>query len=387
MELTHYLIPVDIDQFASKDFLHQRGSFGTSIDRFGIHSKVENFNRYDLAIIGVTDERNTSNNGCSKSVLTIREQLYKLARFDSQVKIIDLGNIMQGNTINDTYFALKDVCSFLVEQEIIPIIIGGDQDYTLPLIKVFENSSTDTNLVSVDPKFDFTQDLEPGDSTVYLNTIFTECNNTLYNVSCLGLQGYFMPPEQIDYFTLKGYDYLRLGEIRNNMEIVEPILRDADVVGFDISAIRASDAGAHINMGPNGFYAEEACRLMRYAGISDRVKITGIFGINPRLDPNNTTSMLTAQMIWYFIEGYINRMKDYPAIPLSNYLNYHVEVEEIDFPLIFYRSQKSERWWVEISWSEKQDDKRVVSCTKEDYEIAGNNEVPETWWRNFRKKQ
>ena len=46
---------------------------------------------------------------------------------------------------------------------------------------------------------------------------------------------------------------------------------------------------------------------MRYAGLSDKITSVGIFEYNQNLDVNGQTAFLLAQMIWYFIEGFIFR--------------------------------------------------------------------------------
>ena len=82
------------------------------------------------------------------------------------------------------------------------------------------------------------------------------------------------------------FDALRLG-VSKDLKILEPIMRDADIVSVDIGALRFSEAPANKNTSPNGFYGEEICTISRYAGISDKVTSFGIYEYNNLLDNND----------------------------------------------------------------------------------------------------
>src|SRR5690606_28875003 len=116
---------------------------------------------------------------------------------------------------------------------------------------------------------------------------------------------------------------------------------------------------------PNGFFADEICRLARYAGISDRVQAFGLFEIDALCDRDQATVKLGAQIIWYYLEGYINRKHDYPQASLEDSTKYVVQIDEIDFPIVFYNSNKTGRWWLEVEAPHGQENKQVsviVSC-------------------------
>ena len=72
-----------------------------------------------------------------------------------QSSIADLGDIIAGNSLEDTFFALQKVASKLIKKGIIPIVIGGSQDLTYPLYRAYDNQEQMVNLVSIDSKFDF----------------------------------------------------------------------------------------------------------------------------------------------------------------------------------------------------------------------------------------
>jgi hypothetical protein len=174
--------------------------------------------------------------------------------------------------------------------------------------------------------------------------------------------------------------------LNHNIEEVEAIIRDSDIVSFDISAIKASEAPGHAQLTPNGFDGEQACRIARYAGISDKTSSFGIYEINPMFDDKGLTSVLAAQMIWYFVDGYYHRLNDKPQFDKAAFLKYMVELEE--HGLTFWKSQKSGRWWMEVPFNvtkEKFKRHHLVSCSYSDYESAMQGDIPDRWIRAYDK--
>jgi len=213
--------------------------------------------------------------------------------------------------------------------------------------------------------------------------------NYLFNFSNIGYQSYFVSTEEIDLISKLYFDAYRLGEIQNNMEEVEPIVRNADIVSFDVSSIRQTEATENKNAYPNGFYGEQACQIARYAGISDKLTSIGFYEFNPTVDFNNQTAHSVAQMIWYFIDGVNNRKNDFPIGSRKDYTKYVVSMLEGGNDLIFYKSDKSDRWWIDVPYPshEKIKNERhlLIPCTYKDYQVACNNELPDIWIRTFQK--
>ena len=175
------------------------------------------------------------------------------------------------------------------------------------------------------------------------------------------------------------FEAYRLGEIISNINIAEPVFRDADLISVDINAIKSSDLGFFSTFYPNGFDGREICALARYAGLSDRVTSFGMFNINNVSEK----SLLITQILWYFVEGVNYRMNEYPYISKISYLKYIVPLEEQE--LIFYKSDVSDRWWIEIGGVEENDRRMLFPCSYEDYKQALQQIVPERWWRANKK--
>jgi arginase family enzyme len=349
------------------------------------HTKEQfpDLNQIKIAIIGVLDNRG-NNKGIAEVDLTdIRKELYGMFPGNWDASIADLGDILAGDSISDTYFALRKVTSGLIKKKIIPIVIGGSQDLTYALYRAYDDLEQMVNLVSIDSKFDFGKENEGVPATSYLTKIIIDEPNNLFNYCNIGYQTYYNSQEEIDLVEKLFFDGYRLGEISNNISLAEPVFRDADLVSVDLNSVKSADSGNIVSFAPNGFNGKEICSLSRYAGISDKVSSFGVFNHNNSLQE----SVLIAQIIWYFIEGYHYRSFEYPFGSRENYLKYIVPLEEE--VLVFYKSDKTDRWWIEIPFISNGNNKlkrnTLLPCSYEEYLAACNQELPERWWKAQRK--
>lgn len=336
-----------------------------------------------IAIIGVPENRGNVKSFEKIDLNFVRKEFYSLFPGNWQSSIADLGDILPGNSLEDTFFAIQKVASKLIRNGIIPIVIGGSQDLTYPLYRAYDTMEQMVNLVAIDSKFDFGKQEEGITSNSYLSRIILDEPNNLFNFSNIGYQTYYNSQEEIDLIEKLYFDAYRLGEISNNILLSEPVFRDADIVSLDLNAVKSSDSANLIKFTPNGFDGKEICVLSRYAGISDKVSSLGIFNHNS----SEQESVLIAQIIWYFIEGINYRSNEYPFGTRENYLKYIVPLETED--LVFYKSNKTDRWWIEINFFAGQHNKlkknTLLPCSNDEYLMACNQEIPERWWKAQRK--
>ncbi|WP_461453689.1 formimidoylglutamase [Mucilaginibacter sp.] len=391
MSLTDFFSPVDLDKITPK-----KGYYTSHLgDKIVKHTDQfpDMEVKFDIAIIGVKDDRNAiDNSGCGLGPDYIREKLYQLNEGAYETKIVDLGNIKPGATVTDTYFALKTVVAELIKNDIIPVIIGGGQDLTYAQYMGYEELEQKVDLVVIDSHFDLDDDTTPESiettSTSYLNKIFLHEPNYLFNYSNLGYQTYFTSQDGLRMMEKLFFDVHRLGNLSGQIAYAEPIIRNANMVSFDINAIRSSDAMGNANATPNGFYGEEACQLARYAGFNDKLTSIGFYEFNPAYDNNGQTAMLLAQMIWYFVDGVYNRKKDFPLNPKSQYLIYKTSLKHDEHELVFVKSKKTDRWWMQVPYptgGSKNERSHLVPCSYDDYKIAISGEMPDLWWRTYQK--
>lgn len=387
MDISVFLEPLDPIKF--DQYGNQKTALGHIITKYTNAKNFPDLDGYHLAIVGVGEDRGAvRNDGACRAPDIIREKLYELKISSYPYKILDLGNLILGETLQDTYSAVSEILVELLKLKILPIILGGSQDITYAQYIAYQKMEETVNIVSVDASFDLGTSDQPINSFSFLGKIVLHEPNFLFNFSNIGYQTYFVGYEQIELMNRLFFDAYRLGQVRQDMEEVEPIVRNADIMSFDITAIRQSDAPGNGNATPNGFYGEEACRIVRYAGMSDKLSSFGIYEINPLFDNHDQTSNLAAQMIWYLIDGYYSRKKDVPLKSKSGFTRYRVPIKKDDQEIIFYKSNKSERWWMEVPNQAnkiKFERHHLIPCSYKDYESALQEEIPERWWQAFQK--
>ena len=389
MDISVYFEPVQLKTFDNEGEFRP-GRLNDIINAYNEENNFPFLENIQIAIFGVKEDRNSLNNfGSSNAPDEVREYFYKLYQGNYKTQIADLGNIKRGYNVEDTYFAVKSVVSELLKNNIIPVIIGGSQDLTFANYLAYESSGQIINIAAIDSCFDLGKAEQEINAKAYLSKIIMHQPNFLFNFTNIGYQTYFVDQDAIELMQKLYFDTYRLGYVRANLEEVEPFIRNADLVSFDISSIRQSDAPGNANASPNGFYGEEACQIARYAGLSDKLTSIGFYELNPSFDSKGQTAHLVAQMIWYFVDGFYNRKNDSPLKDKKAYLKYRVSIQEHKHEIIFYKSKKSDRWWMEVpcptNLRSKYERHYLVPCSYKDYQIAMKDEIPDRWWQVYQK--
>lgn len=382
----NFLSPVSDLVLAHNELLSQQ-TLGKKIK---IHSKqhgIPELVQVHLAIVGVLENRNDVNYiGEEFGLDEIRKSLYSLFPGNWHKTIADLGDINKGETVEDTYFALKTTINILVQKNIIPIVIGGSQDLTYANYRAYDALAPMVNIVNVDSKFDLGDSAKPIKNDSFVGKIILDKPYNLFNYATIGYQTYFNSQEEIDLMDKLYFESYRLGQVSKDITLVEPVLRDANIVSIDLNSVKASEVSDRQKTSPNGLDGKEICAISRYAGISNKVSSIGIYEYKPSRD-DTVTSMLVAQMIWYFIEGVNFRVKDDDFLNDESYQKFITLVE--DQELVFYKSTKTQRWWIEIPFLSEINNKlkrhTLLPCMHQDYLDACNNKLPERWYKAFQK--
>ena len=378
-DLNDYFDPVSIES-PEFEYLALQAGFPHNIVIHTENQPLRDPERFKIALLGVPEGRNSPGTGSMKGPDSIRRELYKLARIPGKLRIIDLGNMKQGTTFNDTVAGLTDIITWLTEQNIFPLIIGGSSALTLSIDKALSGMQMKYTLLAVDSRIDFISEKRGHDSFNYLSTLIHNNKSTFAHYINIGYQSYLNDQQVVNRFHKRKSELLRIGDVRKAIFLTEPLFRDSDAAVFDISAVRQSEAPGTISPSPNGFYGEEICLLARYAGISDNLKVFGLFDVNPDLDVRNQTASLSAQIIWFFLEGFSQKQYETPSLSNTNsgrFIKYHVRITDLNDDLIFVKSTLTERWWMELQAGDS--GPVYIACSHDDYLKANRNEVPERW--------
>lgn len=357
-----YLCPLSEDLIEFKSNL-SRGTLGSNITLY--NSEKTDYSSIDIAIVGLNEYRNSDEiSDESLNLENFRREFYSLFYGNWSANILDLGDVISGKSFSDTYYAVNSIHQDLINQNIVVIFIGGGQDFTFPIFQSLSKKHNKVNISSVDNKFDFGKIKKQFSSSSYMSKIIMDKKNSLNHFCNLGYQTFLNSQEEIDLLNKFNFESHRLGEITENIKIVEPVLRETNLLTVDFKSIKSSELNFVHNYS-NGFESSQFCSVLRYAGMSNSINSVGLFEL---LD-SSISSALLSQSIWYFIEGYCLRIKEDPNS--SNFKGYTYNVFCEGTNLKFYNSELSQKWWVEfINEIETKNISSLLPCNKRDYLMA-----------------
>jgi formiminoglutamase len=364
-----------IDDYAF-DSLYKSVRFNTG--------KQPDLKKTDIAIIGI------ANNVADKEAEpilnnadAIRKKLYRLKRTGSSYRIVDLGNLRNGIDLQETKLRLTQTLSHLHEKGVLPLVIGASHDYDYAQYQSYELSDKLVSILNVDALLDIDDRAGAQPQQNHVHKIMLHEPNYLFNYIHLGYQSYLVSKQSVEVLEKLSFNAVRLGQMRDNPLELEPTIREADMLSFDLSAIQKHIMAAVSTPNVFGLTGEEACQLCWYAGSNEKLSSAGFYGYKANLDDTeNSSAFVVATMIWYFIEGYYNR-KDKHEFTDKYYTKYLVPIDKkTPSEIVFYKSKKTEKWWLEVPLEKMRGSYHrnfIVPCSYEDYITAGKGELPERW--------
>ena len=369
LNIADFLHPIDLNSL-SQDEGFKEGQLGK---RMAIYA--EEFPELDeaqIVIVGCGEQRGSGLiHGQSESPDIIRRYLYGLFYWHEDIRIADVGNIKTGALYTDSYAALKTVVKELVDDGKTVVILGGSHDLTLSQYQAYSDSKKIIEASCIDALIDL--DIEsPFRHENFLMQMLTGDPNFIRHYNHIGFQSYFVHPRMLETLDKLRFDCYRVGTVKESMDEMEPVIRNSELVSFDITAIANAYAPAN-TLSPNGFNGEESCMLMRYAGMSPTVSSIGIYGYNAENDRDDLTAKQIAQMIWYILDGRSRGRREAELNERDSFNEYHMAFAEVQ--TIFLQSKKTGRWWMQLP------DKNFIACSYKDYLLASSNEIPERWLR------
>jgi arginase family enzyme len=377
MNLQHYFDAVDFTKFSEDISYNWKYSLGANIEKNTLKVRESTLKNVEMAIVGMPFDTNDSETVFSEVPSKVRKELYQLAGL-GKINIIDFGNLKQANSNKGNYLALRDVVDYLKELGIVTIVLGGSQDYSYGICQAYRNDKF-FSLCVIDAFLDVKKSKESLGPKNYLSRVFSQQNN-IFQFSLLAYQSHYVAKE---YFAkTKGVEaHLRLGLLRKDISLAEPVFRNSDFLSFDLGALKHSEAPGELGL-PNGLYNEEACQLAKYAGLSNRLNVLGLFGMNAKVENAEITIQLAAQLVWYFVEGFLQRCQKTPEGGDGFVIN-RVEIPELNTPLIFFKNVETNQWWIQVQ--SLNNEIIYVACSEKDYLEAANNEIPEFWLKYIQK--
>ena len=368
--LTDFVEPVSLAAI-SEDQGFRAGQMGKQIQVFE-EGAFPDLEAVDLVLVGCGEQRGLGmGRPFCKGTDQIRKIFYKSFYWHTEIRIADIGNIKPGASLSDTYAALNLVIRELTDTGKRVLIIGGSHDLTLAQYHAYASRQQLIEAVCIDAKIDLDMEaLTQADH--FLMEMLTGEPNFMKHYSHLAFQSYYVHPYMLENMDKLRFDCFRVGTVKEQIDEMEPVIRNCRMVSFDVSAIAHAYApGSAIS--PNGLNGEEACVLARYAGMSPVVNSFGIYGYQPAGDASELTAQQISQMIWYYIDG-INKGKLEAALKeRDSFYEYNTAFAEVE--TLFLQSKRTGRWWMQLP------DTRFIACSYKDYLMASNNDIPERWLR------
>lgn len=362
-DLYEFLEPIN-PALLSDDEGYNDGQLGSFIEFY--QDELPDLAEAEVVLVGV----NVGHNG-TEAADAVRKEFYKLHCWHTEVVIMDVGNIKNGATTNDSYAAAQAVVAELLRIKKTVIILGASHDYTLAQYHAYRQLQQLIEATVIDAMIDLKpESLYKTDN--FLLEMLTGEPNLVKHYNHIGFQSYYVHPRMLETMDKLRFDCYRVGMVKEKIDEMEPVLRNTDLLSIDISAVKSSDAPS-AKASPNGFSGEEGCILTRFAGMSPTLSSIGFYGYNIDEDVREQTAKQISQMMWYFIEGKSRAKQETLMNERHNFNEFHTAFTDID--TVFLQSKKTGRWWMQLP------DKKLIACSYNDYINASNNEIPERWLR------
>lgn len=301
-----------------------------------------------------------------------RDALYLMQYNGCPHSFIDLGGYKGGEA------GLAELIDFLDKKNILSIVVGQSPFIPKALLEAHSRKTHPIKMAWANASLDWGTVTSPS----LLKLLLEKHPDYLAQLNCMGYQSYFVDPQLLTHLEQQLFETYRLGKLQEQMYEVEPMLRNVQAFGFNLSAIAAVHSPASLAPNPNGFSAKEACQIMRYAGMSDLLNQVALYTYEPEADKRGLSALLMAQMVWYLVEGYQQRAAEAPPI-LEQLIRYELQLPVGQLPVSFFKSTKTDRWWFYVFEEANQlsldqiDPLQLQACSYQDYLTTCEGDVPE----------
>ena len=369
LNIADFLSPVNLSEL-SNDEGYKEGQIGRLVAVYD--QEFPDLDEAQVVLVGCGEQRGSGLiHGQSNAPDCIRRQFYSLFYWHNDIKIADVGNILPGSLYTDSYAALRTVVQELMNDGKTVILLGGSHDLTLSQYYAYADSRKLIEACAIDALVDLNME-SPFRHENFLMEMLTGEPNFLRHYNHIAFQSYYVHPRMLETMDKLRFDCYRVGSVKENIDEMEPVIRNCNMVSFDIAAIASAYAPAS-TVSPNGLNGEEACVLMRYAGMSPNVNSIGIYGYHPAHDRDELTAKQIAHMLWYILDGRSRGKREATLDEKDSFNEYHTAFAEVE--TTFLQSKKTGRWWMQLP------DRKFIACSYKDYLLASSNEVPERWLR------
>lgn len=265
----------------------------------------------DIVILGCPQDegvkRNNGRIGAALAPDAVRGEFYKLTPFGITAKIFDLGNIITEKSLEETHEAHAQTVKKILEDGKRLIVLGGGNDISYPdgcaMAEVFGRANWIA--INIDAHFDVRADSLRNSGTPYRQLLDEKLLRPEYFYE-IAYQPHFASPVYYRYLQNLGVNLVSLDQLRSretaDSEIRELIRQKfithssslSTFFGFDLDAVRSTDAPGVSAPSPVGLRSGEFLNLVQFAAKLINTKLIEFTEVNPNFDIDNRTSKLVA---------------------------------------------------------------------------------------------
>ncbi|MCK5535917.1 MAG: hypothetical protein KAI79_03770 [Bacteroidales bacterium] len=311
---------------------------------------------------------------------TLRKELYKLSLI-SNLKFCDLGDIKANENKSQVIAAYKTLHCELTKQNRIVLVLSDSDEIAFEHYQVYEKQNININLATIDKQINIYKSNATSQFS-YLGKILNSKHN-ITDFTAIATQEYFIQEEEKKILKKNAFTEIGLGKIKSKINRMEPSLREANVINYNLQALQSCIVPSIKNTSPNGLDVRDACITSGYIGASDKLKSTAIYPYHEDSNSKNQTTKLLAQIIWYFLKNYSEKIIEIPNENDLKFTKYVVNYNNNNTTISFYKSNISNRWWIEFLQHNKTS--AIFPCNYEEYQMAINNQIPDEWINYFNK--
>jgi len=371
--ISHFFSPLKDEIVPSDWFLN---------DCFAFTDKNElipnEINKFDLFFLSIDL---LSENEESSSFIEFRKNFYQLS-YPHGAKFCDLGNILPKENLKSRKIALKEIIEMFSKENKTLIVFSNNKESVNQYFSILENQNKKVEIAKIDSSVDYFEDTHHNQYGLIGKWML---KNSIFNhFSALATQEYYVQTAEKEYLEDNSFTEIRLGQIKQNIRIIEPNLREADGIIFSIRAIESCAAPAQQQASPNGLNSYEACNVANYMGLSNSGKIIIFTDYFENIDIQGKTAALMAQMLWYFLKASAQRVLEFPEESSSQFTRFIINQSHRNMNIAYFQSKITNRWWIELKLDNKI---KIYPCLKEEYEAALQNEIPDEWMFYLKKME
>jgi len=233
------------------------------------------------------------------------------------LRIFDFGDIREGSTLEETHERLEYAVEIIMEQGIVPIVLGGGHDISYPNFCGMSRAVDRVGVLNIDAHLDFRPPVPERHSGTSFRLMLEDEHKKLLpaNMVEFGIQPFANVAEHFEEMVNRGATVLTLDRVRANgcaQTFAEALcIASANVgrvmVSFDMDAVRSADAPGVSAPSPVGLFAEDMLQAAFLAGKHSLVQFIDIAEVNPEYDADGRTAKLAALVVMHFLSGFVQR--------------------------------------------------------------------------------